>query len=147
MSESSEHRDLVMLMACELRTLYPNIVMTTDVQMKPGEPIPPVIDGHRPDIYAHYKDESFCLIGEAKTVCDLENKHTYSQITSFVQHLESRLSGCFILGISGEKADRAKTLLRFIHKKLGLLKTSLQVFDGCDYWTLDRKEGMRWHLS
>lgn len=146
MSESNKHRDLVILMAHELQAQYPDIVMETDLQIEPGEPVPRIINAHRPDIYAYNKESNFCMIGEAK-ITNLNHKHTYIQITSFVSYLETKHQSIFILGVSGEKADEARTLLRFIHKELGLAKTNLQVFDGCDYWTLDRKEGMRWHLS
>lgn len=136
-----------MLMARQLQAQHPDILLQTDLQIKPGESVPRLINGHRPDIYAYRKDGSFCLIGEAKTVAGLDNKHTYTQMVSFVRYLEDNYQGILILGVSGEKANRAKTLLRFIHQKLGLAKTSLQVFDGCDYWILDKKEGMQWHLS
>ncbi len=147
MSESNEHRGLVLLMAYQLQFQYPNILVETDLQMEPGESVPRIINGHRPDIYAYSKDKSFCIIGEAKTGTDLDNKHTHAQITSFTRHLEAKYQGIFVLGISGRKADRAKTLLRFLCKEQGLAKTSLRVFDGCDYWTLDKKEGVQWHLS
>lgn len=147
MSESSEHRDLVMLMACQLQYQYPDIVMQIDMQIMPGDHVPRLINKHRPDIYAYRKDGSFYLIGEAKTAHDLDNKHTHSQLTSFTQYLESKPSGCFVLAVSGEKADRAKTILRFIRQELNLSKIDLQVFDGCDCWALDNKEGVQWHLS
>ena len=147
MSESSEHRDIVILMARELQEQCPDVLMETDLQMRPGDPVPPIIGKHRPDIYAYRKDASFYLVGEVKIARDLENKHTYSQLTSFTQHLESKLSGCFVLGIPGEKADRAKTILRFLRQGLNLSKVDLKIFDGCDYWILDKKEGIKWHLS
>jgi len=147
MSESSEHRDIIALMACGLQIRYPNLMLETDLQIRPGDPVPQIIDGHRPDICARDNAKQFFLIGEAKTDAHLYHRHTHAQITSFVRHLESKRSGVFVLGVIGAKSDGAKTLLRFIHSELGLVNTSLQVFDGCDYWTLDKQGGIQWHLS
>ena len=147
MSESSEHRDLVVLMADGLRAKYPGAVIETDLQERPGDPVPPPIDGRRPDIYAHDKKKKLYVIGEAKTAADLDNKHTHAQIAAFVRYLEARGAGVFVLGVWGAKSDRAKTLLRFANIELELTTTRLQVFDGCDYWLLDPKGGIQWRLS
>ena len=145
MSESSEHRVLVELMACNLQERYPNAVIETDLQISPGDPVPQIINSHRPDIYAYDKAEKICVIGEAK-VAGLTSPHTQAQITSFVHHLEEMRSGIFILGAFGAKSNEAKTLLRFTRRRLELVNTRLQVFDGCDYWTLDNQGGKLWHL-
>ncbi|MDA8008844.1 MAG: hypothetical protein MPK75_03890 [Alphaproteobacteria bacterium] len=146
MSESSEHRNLVKLIALDLQERYPNAVIKADLQMKPGDPVPRIVNNYRPDVYAHDKAENFCIIGEAKA-SGLGSKHTHAQITSFILHLEEKRSGVFILGAFGAKSNEAKTLLRFVRRELGLVNTSLQVFDGCDYWTLDSQGGKLWHLS
>ena len=147
MSESNEHRELVMLMAWKLQARHSNVLVEIDAQMHPGETVPRIINGRRPDIFAYTKDAKFFVIGEAKTVAGLDNKHTYTQMASFVGYLEAMHQGTFVLGISGEKANSAKTMLRFLRKELSLTKTSLQVFDGCDFWTLDKREGVLWHLG
>ena len=147
MSESSEHRGLVVAMADYLVRQYPGIIVDKDVQIKPGDPLPQKIGEHRPDIYAYYMGNDFRVVGEAKTSNDLENSHSNKQISTFVTHLESNHRGIFLLGISGEKADRAKTLLRFLSKDMELKTTRLQIFDGFDYWMLDNEGGVRWLLN
>ncbi len=138
---------MVMLMARQLQAQYHDILVETDLQTTPGQPVPPIIDGYRPDIYAYNGVNNFYLIGEAKTRTGLNLEHTYIQISSFACYLEAKHQGTFVLGICGEKADSAKTLLRFLRKKLSLTKTILRVFDGCDYWELDKTDGVQWHLS
>ena len=41
-----------------------------------------VVNGFIPDVY--YKDETKIIIGEAKIVDDIEKKHTYEQINSYI---------------------------------------------------------------
>lgn len=147
MSESSEHLNLVTLMARRLALHYPNVAMENDLQTHPGESVPRIINGHRPDIYAYLKGGDFCIIGEAKTMAGLDNNHTYSQMISFVSYLETISKGIFVLGVSGEKSSRAKTLLRFVAHELRIVSTTAQVFDGLDFWTLDKENKPKWHLS
>ena len=147
MSESSEHRGLVVTMAEYLVRQYPGIIVDKDVQIKPGDPLPQMIGEYRPDIFAYYMGNDFRVVGEAKTSNDIENSHSQKQFLTFVTHLESKHGGIFLLGVPGEKADRAKTVLRFLSKDMVLKRTSLQIFDGFDYWMLDKEGGVRWLLN
>ena len=142
MSESKEHRELVMRLARDLATRYPTVSLTTDIQEKPGDSTPGLISGYRPDIYASVKSQGLCIICEAKTTNDLDNSHTNLQLRSFSAYLETHSRGLLVLGISGEGADRAKTILRFMAKELSPKVTTLQLFDGLDYWELRQT----WHL-
>ena len=118
----------------------------TDVQQKPGDEVPPLIDGFRPDVYACKESGSSIVIAEAKTNCDLENKHTNSQVVSFINYLERRRGGFFALSVTGYGANRSKTLLRFVRLVTHVTSTAIAVFDGCDFWLLDSSNGATWHL-
>lgn len=133
-------------MAKEIIARYPQASLTIDVQDKPGDCTPDTIDGYKPDIYASVKGEGFHIICEAKTSIDLDNSHTNSQLRSFSAYLEKRVRGLLILGISGDGADRAKTILRFMSQELSPKVTTLQLFDGLDYWELRQTKGSMWHL-
>ena len=50
MSESDEHRMLVLKMVEHIQIEYPLIRLEKDIQARPGDSIPPVINGHRPDV-------------------------------------------------------------------------------------------------
>ena len=147
MSQSEQHKKLVELTADKLKNRYSEIVIVVDLQSVPGDEVPPLIEGFRPDIYAHNKQSKLVVIGEAKTDNDIDTKHTYVQVRSFLNHLECRLNGNFVLAVTGIGSDRAKTFLRFIHKELNLQKTSIEVFDCCDFWRLDSHNGIKWHLK
>ncbi|MCY4129812.1 MAG: hypothetical protein OXG15_11330, partial [Gammaproteobacteria bacterium] len=75
------------------------------------------------------------------------NAHTRSQIRSFIAHLDHTQGSRFILATTGQGANSAKTLLRFMRMELGQPKTRIQVFDSCDFWTLDSKTGVLWLLD
>ena len=147
MSQSDAHRQLVLNVAEALRCRCPLIRLVTDTQSTPGEPIPPIISGYRPDVFAMVSSSETSIIAEAKTDNDLENKHTNNQIAAFINYLEQKKNGLFVLSVSGNRADRAKTMLRFIVRNRQKTNTSVAVFDGCDFWFIDSFGGRMWHLS
>ena len=147
MSQSEQHRNLVIQIVKVLETRYPLMSFIADVQQKPGDAVPPVIDGFRPDVYASKDSSSSIVIAEAKTDGELDNKHTNKQVTSFINYLERRRNGFFVLSVTGCGANRAKTLLRFVRQVTHVTSTTIAVFDGCDFWLLDSSDGATWRLS
>ena len=147
MSQSEQHRNLVIQVVNALEARCPLMSFIADLQQKPGVEVPPVVNGFRPDVYARKKSDSSVLIAEAKTYNDLKNKHTDNQIESFINYLEQRKNGFFILSVTGYGANRAKTLLRFIRQATHVTGTAIAVFDSCDFWLLDSNDGVSWHLS
>ena len=147
MSQSDAHRELVLQVAKALESRYPRISIITDVQQTPGDAVPPVIDGYRPDAYARRRSVNSVIIAEAKTDGDLNNKHTRDQIISFITYLEREEEGFFVLSVTGRRADRARILLRFICRDMHPTSTDIAVFDGYDFWLFDLTGGGTWHLS
>ena len=147
MSQSDAHRDLVQAVVEKLAQRYPDINITADLQQLPGDELPPIIDGYRPDVYARQKHKFLLVIAEAKTDYDIDNSHTRAQVTSFINHLEQQKQGIFILVVTGSGAARAKTLLRFMRVELRVQNTRLEVFDTCDFWLLDSQGGVQWLLT
>lgn len=125
---------------------FPDISITADLQQEPGDEVPPVIDGFRPDVYAGRPEKGFIVIAEAKTDNDIDNRHTRGQVTSFVNHLDRKKKGLFVLAVNGHKADLAKTVLRFVRMETGVARTEIEIFDGCDFWRLCPDGGTSWDL-
>ena len=146
MSQSKAHRDLIEGTVDALVSRYTNISMLIDLQQKPGDEVPPKICGFRPDIYATRKQEHSIVIAEAKTDGDIDSQHTHDQIISFIKYLNQNETSLFILAVTGCGADLAKTVMRFIRKELQVVSAEIEVFDGCDFWRLDSREGINWHL-
>lgn len=147
MSQSETHKRLVLEVAKALESRYPRLSIITDVQKSPGDPIPPLIDGYRPDLYATISVENWTIIAEAKTDNDLEKTHTYDQIETFVSYLERKGIGLFVLSVTGCRADFAKTLMRFTRRRVHANTTNIAIFDGCDFWQLDPIGYTTWRLS
>ena len=145
MSQSDEHRKLVTQVAEVVTHQFPHLQIIIDIQSHPGDPVPPMICGYRPDLYAANRD--FIAIAEAKTTKDLKSQHTYNQVASFLSYLEQKKNGYFILSVTDCGADRAKTLLRFICQQVHVRFTSISVFDSYDLWSLELADGKSWLLN
>ena len=146
MSQSDQHRNLVIQVVKALESRYPLTSFIADVPKKPGDAVPPVIDGFRPDVYATKESGSSIVIVEAKTDSDLDNRRTNNQVVSFVNYLERKRNGLFILSATGCGSNRAKTLLRFVCQVTHVTSTAIEVFDGCDFWLLDSRNSATRHL-
>ena len=150
MSQSSVHRRLVAAAAQAIQQRHPEMLVTTDLLDTPGDPVPPLIGGHRPDIIA--RCAAACLqlvIAEAKTDGDIDNPHTRSQIRAFVDHLDTIKigTGTFILTVNGNVAPLARALLRFSCRQRVSSRLHVKLFDGLDFWSLGPFGAPLWHLS
>ena len=148
MSQSDKHRTLVLETVRALEIRYPKNSFVSDLQKAPGDPVPPVIDGGRPDVYSHTTSGSLTIIAEAKTDGDLGNNHTGKQVLSFINYLEKKAGGLFVLSVTGLRADYAKTLMRFILLGTETTNTQVMVFDTLDFWRyIATNGGFQWRLS
>lgn len=147
MSQSEEHKFLIEKVAAMVDKRFPGLMLTVDLQHSPGDELPPLIGGFRPDVYGRNNQMGVTLIAEAKTDNDIDNRHTHRQVISFISYLERQNKGCFILAVTGIGANRAKTLLRFACKELNVKNITIEVFDCCDFWQLDLQSGVKWHLN
>ena len=143
MSESEQHRSLVLAVRDRLSVMYANASIAVDIQSAPGTELPPQIAGFRPDVFV--RDDAKTAIAEAKTGADLDRKHTHDQMNSFLAYLEASSNGLLVLSVTGRFADRAKTMLRFIRLEAKPSRTRLAVFDQCDLWLL-QPDGVTWRL-
>ena len=149
MSESVDHRRLILSGIRLITSNYPNMKITSDIQELPGDPVPFLVGDHRPDIHATDLSQDAKLnfiIAEAKTDYDLDKPHTESQIKSFIGYLEQKEKSQFILLTTGVGARRAKSILRFVQEGEAVRRTQLAVFDTLDLWHYN-SETKRWHLG
>ena len=146
MSQSEAHRNLVLQVAKAIEARYFPISVITDLQQNPGDAVPPMIRGYRPDVYAHEEVRNIQIIAEAKTDSDLKNLHTQRQLMSFIGYLSDKERSLFILSVTGTKSDQGKTLLRFTHRLSSARTVALEVFDGHDFWSFNLQDKTTWDL-
>ena len=146
MSQSENHKMLIIDIVNSLEIRFPSRYFITDLQYNLGERRPPSINGYIPDVYAGVVEPNdSILIAEAKTDGDIENQHTIKQLKAFLEYLEARKSGFFALSVSGNKANRAKVFLNFLRLDMRLEYTDLCVYDSLDFWDLNLREN-KWDL-
>jgi len=149
MTESIDHRRLVMAGIKLIAARYPSMRIISDIQESPGDQVPFLIGNHRPDIYAADLSQGAkpsLVIAEAKTDMDLDSPHTESQVRSFIDFLEHRDQSKLILLTTGAGARRAKSILRFASVEASVRRSQLAVFDTLDLWHYNSK-AKKWHLS
>lgn len=145
MSESDVHRSLVLRTAHAVRQKCTQIAtLLTDAPTKPGDPVPPLVEGYRPDLYGTGRDNRMIVLGEIETLASMRSPHTIRQIGAFLRYLEGHsLRGLLVLAAEGRGADRAKVLLGFLVAEYAVETTSILVYDGLDFWHLGT---VRWRL-
>ena len=149
MSESNAHRMLVMATTHAMRKRYPNMLVRADIQESPGDPVPPLIGGYRPDLIGRcVRTRAHVLIAEAKTDRNIDKQHTRDQIGAFLDHLYTlpRGVGTFVLAVDGRVADRARTFLRFACGQYLSSRLCVNLFDGLDFWILGPRGAPPWRL-
>jgi len=114
MAESPQHARLVRLILeyveQEFKDLEWLAVYDDAAEPMRGEK-PPRVGGYVPDVFAVDTPRSTTIIGEAKTLLDLETQHSRQQITSFLQHLTLARNGVFILATPISAAGLARNIV------------------------------------
>ncbi len=122
MSESSQHVRLVEALAKYVKENYlggDGGRICTDLQNKNAQGVPPLINGHRPDLYVNNMP-SFKIIGEAKTSWDLERPHTEEQLTAFMKCCSDQKDTVLLLAVPWDMVRLTRALIRDIKKRNGM---------------------------
>ena len=81
---------------------------------------PPSIAGYVPDAYVMLNELGRVVIGEAKSLRDLENSHTEVQVTAFLERCGMAGGSAFILAVPWPIERLARALLTNIRIREGL---------------------------
>ena len=88
MPESEEHSSLVVMLRSYIAHRFCEgeraRVFTDSISSESGMR-PPSIGGYVPDAYVDLNELGGVVIGEAKSLKDLENSHTEAQVTAFLK--------------------------------------------------------------
>ena len=81
---------------------------------------PPSIEGYVPDAYAMLDEQGRVVIGEAKSMGDLENSHTEAQIAAFLRRCGMAEGSAFVLAVPWPIERLAGALLTNYRVREGL---------------------------
>ena len=85
---------------------------------------PPLVLGFYPDIFV---DFDRTIIGEAKTLGDISNEHTFNQISSYIKFLKGKKRPLFIFACPWEVYEESSNLINKIQKTLNANNVEIEV--------------------
>lgn len=112
MAESSLHAALVERIANYLTTSNSDYLLFVDGRASIGMTIPPSIDTVRPDVFGRDSKTRKAVIGEAKTLNDIENPHTELQLLTYFRYLQNDGGGMCCLAVPWKGLDKMYFLAR-----------------------------------
>jgi len=98
----------------------------------PGTPAgsqPPTIGAFIPDMFLKNELAGFAMIGEAKTVRDLEREHSRNQFVAYMQYLATYPSSLLLIAVPWTCTAQARSLLQMLQRRNGLSGVSVKVID------------------
>ena len=132
MSESAAHANLVQNIILyaerEFGSLAEYVVREDAVHPLRGER-PPRVEGYVPDVYVTDVPTTMTLIGEAKTLHDIETEHSRRQIFAFLKYLSNTHNGIFVLSVPLFSGAMARRFLSDIKQPIQANSTAIVVLD------------------
>lgn len=135
MAESLEHLKLVRAILWYISREHSEVSYLATLHDLPGlirGEKPPRISGFAPDVYAVDAPRTVTIVGEAKTVRDLESEHSRKQIRAFIAFLKDKERGVFVLAVPWQAVPRARGIVKGLAQEMESLATELVVLDGSD---------------
>jgi hypothetical protein len=135
MAESLQHLKLVRAILSYISREHHEVSYLATLHDLPGfigGEKPPRIGRFTPDVYAVDAPHTVTIIGEAKTVPDLETDHSRKQIRVFIEFLKDKERGVFVLAVPWQAAPRARGIVSGLAQGVGSPSTKLVVLDGSD---------------
>lgn len=122
MSESVEHSNLVAILHSYISRRFceglGELVYTDSIRSE-SRTRPPSIGGYVPDAYLMLDQDGGVVIGEAKSLGDLENSHTEAQVVAFLKRCGMAEGSTFILAVPWPVERLARGLLRDLQEREG----------------------------
>ena len=108
MSDSAQHLELVKSILGFVRQNFSpaKFAVLSDLPGSPNKP--PRIHGFVPDVFAEDAPRTAVVIGEAKTIADLETAHSRLQIQAFLRFLAMQENATLVLAVPWPAAVAAR---------------------------------------
>ena len=123
MPESKEHSELVAVLRNYIAKNYcdgEKIRVLTDSMDIKSFTRPPSIAGYIPDAYVSLNMRGGIVIGEAKSMGDLENSHTEAQVAAFLRRCKLVEGSVFILAVPWPIERLARSFVTELQKRESL---------------------------
>ena len=120
MPESDTHQDLVRALRTWVLTNHlkgDSGMLFADEPTAHTERRPPLIGGYVPDLYAVTREQRV-VVGEAKTLYDLETDHSRAQLTAFLAFCSNTPGSLLVLAVPWHVCRRARNMLRTYQQRL-----------------------------
>jgi hypothetical protein len=130
MSDSAQHLALVNSILALVKKDFPltKFVVLSDL---PGSlDKPPRINGFVPDVFAEDAPRTAVVIGEAKTVQDLQTNHSRLQIAAFLRFLAAQQNGVFVLAVPWPAMATAQVIVDHELRELEPQHVKVVISDG-----------------
>ena len=130
MPESEEHSNLVAILHSYISDRFcggRGERVLTDSLVSQSANRPPPIDGYVPDVYVMLDKRGRVVVGEAKSMGDLENSHTEAQVTAFLRRCGVAEGSAFILAVPWPIERLARALLTNFRLREGLAQVEIVV--------------------
>ena len=114
MPESEEHSNLVAILHSYIADRFCERKVErvyTDSVISESHTRPPPFEGYVPDAYVLLNEQGRVVIGEAKSMGDLENPHTDAQVTAFLRRCGMAEGSAFILAVPWPLERLARAML------------------------------------
>lgn len=132
MAESELHAVLVQRIANYFATRSPDYLLFVDGRASNGLMVPPSIEAVRPDVFGRDNKTKVAVIGEAKTLNDIENPHTEFQLLTYFRYLADEGGGICCLAVPWKGLDT----MYFLAKKMRRIAGACVVDFVVQGWTL-----------
>jgi hypothetical protein len=117
MSESDLHKRLVKAILGEVSLrIGPGGLLFVDGPHDDSDGCPPTLGQLRPDVFARGRINSEVIIGEAKTARDIDNDHTFAQLSVYFHYLANERRGELWLSVPYEAVGMGHRVCRQIRR-------------------------------
>lgn len=136
MGETQLHLDLVRRLVeyAEWRLRgYVAVAVFADLPSTPRRDKPQRVGGFVPDVYASDVPTTFSLVGEAKTIEDLETRHTILQLGAFFRHV-TVCGGALAVAVPWTAITTARRVVHEVAVAEGCATVEYTIIDEMSPW-------------
>jgi hypothetical protein len=91
---------------------------------------PPKINGYVPDVFTASAPHSRKIVGEAKTIRDIERPHSVEQIKAFLRYCSIHEDAVFVFAAPWSMSRYAKALLKRLQQQTRSQMVKIMVIEG-----------------